>query len=750
MKFKSLLFITLLTGTLLISSCAKGDGTKPNSESISDSSIHEHNWGEPTYVWADDYSNCTATRVCLDNAEHKETETKQSVYTVLVESTCLTEGQGKYTVIFDNKAFSEQTYEVTLNPKGHAWEDPTYEWNTDYSQCTATRVCANDASHIETETVNSTYELVQKPTCCEVGIGRFTAAFTKKCFETQTHDISIDIDVDGHNYIISVVEATADEEGYTLHTCEHCHNSFKTDITSAENNFTYADYMDGYEITGYTGEAEIINVPATHNDLQVKRITSLKTGRIIQIPDSITVFVIDCFRENTQLEEINIPEGTTNFPSFFNCTSLKTIVVPDSVTGIDQYTFSSCNALEEITLPFIGKKADDPTYHYLNCIFGGYTYEGNLNYVPHSLKKVILSSACTKIPDYAFYKCEYLEEVVIGENVTTIGYSAFGQTKKIKEINIPKNVSEIQEWAFAALNGADYIEAFNVDEENENYTSVDGVLYSKNKNTLLRFPSAKPTEDGSFMIPDYVKEIGPNAFRYNSSLINIDMNDNVETFNRESFYCVSNLKTIHISNSIKALPNSCFKGCKQLTSPVLPDGLESIDNYAFDECSSLKTITIPASVTSIGTSVFGASYITTIIFLGNIRNIQFDPNWNQYLNRISVIVGNEEEPYGLMINGDTYLGAPYFGFGDGGNRRYLQFLGEGELNVGDKFVFYDNVSKESFDITMDPYSLGGTSSTSEDWKNYFDFDGITYTVKVARYYQFFIKIDGVNNNVYFS
>lgn len=111
--------MSLLTSGLLISSCANGENTESIQESStpesseSSSPIHEHTWGEPTFAWADDYSSCTATRVCLDNAEHKETETKESVYIVLIEPGCESEGSATYTATFENKAFVVQTHEVT-------------------------------------------------------------------------------------------------------------------------------------------------------------------------------------------------------------------------------------------------------------------------------------------------------------------------------------------------------------------------------------------------------------------------------------------------------------------------------------------------------------------------------------------------------------------------------------------------------------------------------------------------------------
>jgi hypothetical protein len=201
-----------------------------------------------------------------------------------------------------------------------------------------------------------------------------------------------------------------------------------------------------------------------------------------------------------------------------------------------------------MTLPFIGRTPNDSSYYHLAYIFGGTAYDSAPNYVPQSLKKVTLSSACTRIPNQAFFKCQYLEEVVIGENVTKIGWCAFGETQKITEINIPKKVSEIDSSAFAALNGEDKIEAINVDAENANYASEDGVLYNKDKTVLLRYPSGK--KDESFAVPDSVIEIGENAFRYCSLVQRITMNNNLETLNYGSFYCVSNLTSIQLSNKI--------------------------------------------------------------------------------------------------------------------------------------------------------------------------------------------------------
>ena len=73
----------------------------------------------------------------------------------------------------------------------YTYGNPTYTWATDYLTCTAERLCNEDSSRNETETVNSTYQVVDPAKCEENGTGRYIATFTNEAFETQTNDITI-------------------------------------------------------------------------------------------------------------------------------------------------------------------------------------------------------------------------------------------------------------------------------------------------------------------------------------------------------------------------------------------------------------------------------------------------------------------------------------------------------------------------------------------------------------------------------
>ena len=198
MKLYKALSINLLLIGLTLSGC---DKQIPK---------HVHSWGEVIYSWSDDNSSCTAKRVCLTNEKHIEEETKSSTLVVDQSPTCENSGQGHYEVTFDNPAFEAQSKDTVLNATGHKYENPTYSWSSDYSSCTAQVVCANDSSHIITETKDSTYSVTKVATPEEDGVGTYKVEFDNIEFTTQTHEIVIDyyapwkVNKDTFNNIVSL------------------------------------------------------------------------------------------------------------------------------------------------------------------------------------------------------------------------------------------------------------------------------------------------------------------------------------------------------------------------------------------------------------------------------------------------------------------------------------------------------------------------------------------------------------------
>ena len=139
-------------------------------------SSHVHNWGEPTYKW--EGLDCTAKRVCADDAAHVETETVTATLTSTTEPTCTEKGANTYTAVFANGAFVAQTTTTEIPALGHDWAI-TYMWSEDHATCTATAVCKRDASHTVTEVSTAI-------ATTEDGVTTYTAIFGNSVFEKQT------------------------------------------------------------------------------------------------------------------------------------------------------------------------------------------------------------------------------------------------------------------------------------------------------------------------------------------------------------------------------------------------------------------------------------------------------------------------------------------------------------------------------------------------------------------------------------
>ncbi|MBQ5977952.1 MAG: dockerin type I repeat-containing protein [Oscillospiraceae bacterium] len=170
------------------------DGSTVAAHAVIEAGSHE--WSEPSYVWAEDNSSVTATRVCKNNEEHTETETVETTSEVTVRPSCEDEGEMTYTALFENPAFETQTRTVVIPAAGHDWGEPVYVWTEteDGFTVTATMTCANDAAHDHeiTETTAAVYEVITEPTTTAEGLGRWTATFTNEAFEPQTKDVVIE------------------------------------------------------------------------------------------------------------------------------------------------------------------------------------------------------------------------------------------------------------------------------------------------------------------------------------------------------------------------------------------------------------------------------------------------------------------------------------------------------------------------------------------------------------------------------
>ena len=152
----------------------------------------DHDWDETSYLWYDDLTTVTAIQHCKNNPEHERKAEVTTTAEVTKAPTCENNGIMTYTATFDTPEYETQTTDTEIPATGHDWSEPTYTWAKDYSTVTAERVCKKDDSHIETEIVNTTYEVIVEPTFEEAGIGRYTSnEFENAAFKVQQIDVAI-------------------------------------------------------------------------------------------------------------------------------------------------------------------------------------------------------------------------------------------------------------------------------------------------------------------------------------------------------------------------------------------------------------------------------------------------------------------------------------------------------------------------------------------------------------------------------
>ena len=252
------------------------------------------------------------------------------------------------------------------------------------------------------------------------------------------------------------------------------------------------------------------------------------------------------------------------------------------------------------------------------------------------IKKVIIENGVTSIGSYAFYYCTSLTSITIPDSVTEIGYGAFSECESLTSITIPDSVTSIGSWAFSdtayyndksnwengvlyigkhlikaktnisgkctikaetltvadnAFSSCESLENITADENCHAFSSVNGVLFNKEKTKLVCFPRGKKIS--SYTIPDSVKSIGDDAFRSCESITSITIPDSVTSIGDGAFSSCTSLTSINIPDGVTSIGNDAFSGCYSLTSITIPDSVTSIGSWAFDGCDNL-TITCPA------------------------------------------------------------------------------------------------------------------------------------------------------------
>ena len=264
-------------------------------------------------------------------------------------------------------------------------------------------------------------------------------------------------------------------------------------------------HCNGLTSVRFSGAESVIGVQAFKGCLNLK---------VDAWPTDIAEIKESAFESCRSLTALDIMGsiGVIGKRAFYDCRGITSICVTGSVGEIGEEAFYFCNGLTSITFP--GNVGSIDKRGFYSCasltsvkVTGSLTSVGEeAFYDCENLRSFSVAGSFEEIGKKAFYNCSNLTDFTIPGELETIGELAFYKSG-ISNVSVPATTDTIGVGAFAECSK---LSAIKVDAQNPNFCAVDGVLYNKNKTTLISYPAKKETQ--KFQLPDTVTTIEEWAF----------------------------------------------------------------------------------------------------------------------------------------------------------------------------------------------------------------------------------------------
>ena len=170
--------------------------------------------------------------------------------------------------------------------------------------------------------------------------------------------------------------------------------------------------------------------------------------------------------------------------------------------------------------------------------------------------------------------------------VSAVGKFTMNTDEYVEVIHIGKDVKYIDETSFFYCKE---LKAIEVDEANEYYTSVDGVLYTKDMKKILVYPIMKENESGKYAIPEGVERIGACAFYKNETLTEVNIPSTLKEIGDMAFFKCENIGLVTLPDGLEKIGSDAFSYCQEMKPVIyIPNSVKEIGSFAFYSCSNLK------------------------------------------------------------------------------------------------------------------------------------------------------------------
>ena len=387
----------------------------------------------------------------------------------------------------------------------------------------------------------------------------------------------------------------------------------------------FCKYLDGTTNICYNTDS--------FSDIKVNKSSiGLTTEYNVNSTDEVEFVLIDttigqnAFQGCTSLKNIVIPDTITYIGqnAFCGCTSLTSVTIGSGVTEIGMYAFYGCYNLREINA-----RAETPPSIDKMSTFEDVMIGGTLNYPAGSDYSYWLSSDMRCLGYYGWNGVKEYHTFICTYNttgLTTLFYrnNSYFSEIRINDIVVTKTPFGDYQQKLSEGDVVTLVRSKGEVSENMFYgiSSLESIIIPDGVPLIDRYAFARCTSLKSIVVPDSVTEIRYAAFNACTSLETIELNSNITSLGEYVFDGCSSLKVVDIPYKISEIPQHAFHDCASLESIVIPDSVKYIKQNAFQGCTSLKNIVIPDNIQTIWQYAFaGCTSLKNVTLGDNLTQI---------------------------------------------------------------------------------------------------------------------------------